>query len=190
MFLRGREHESTIGQRFHAARDGFTVRRVDGVVEVLIRSSADRVVDLFLALTEELPPAVSIAIDDVRTASRWTGTALALPDVSNALARLKLTLTTFAGAEICIYSPDEQLTLTPSLELYVHSLSERWAFLLHGHGLMQRESIPRRSWRLPRGGFPPSSEAAEALRHAADRLGLIPTPSETPEGANASGPPS
>ncbi len=173
MFLRGRKLESTIWQRFHGADDGFTVRGLDGVVEVLVRSNADRVVDLFLALAEELPPAVSIVAEDVRTSSRWTGSALALPDVSNALARLKLTLTTYAGAEICIFSPDEQLTLTPSLELYAHSYSDRWVFLLRGHGLVQRRSLARRSWRLARDGFPPSPEGSLALQQAADRLGLV-----------------
>lgn len=173
MFLRGRQHESTVWQRFHPARDGFTVRHLDGVVEVLVRSNAERVVDLFLALAEELPPAVSIFIDDVRSSTRFTGAELALPDVLEAVGRLKLPLTTYAGAEISIFSPDEQVTLTPSLELYLHSVSERWVFLLRGHGLVERASLARRSWRLLRDGFPSAPEATQALRLAAARLGLV-----------------
>lgn len=174
MFLRGRQHESTIWQRFHAARDGFMVRRVDGVVEVLVRSSAERAVDLFVALTEELPPAVSVYIEDVRTSSKWSGTGLALPDVTQTLARQQISLTTFGGAEISIFSPDEQLTLTPGLQLYIHAVSERWVFLVRGLGLAERPSLPRRSWRLARDEFPPAPEASQALRLAAERLGLVP----------------
>jgi len=175
MFLRGREHESTVWQRFRAESDGFTVRRRDDFVEILVRSNADRSVDLFLALAEELPPAVSLSITDVRARMTWSGSSLALPDVTNALARVKLVLTTFAGAEVCVYSQEEQLTLTPSLELYIHSLSERWVFVLNGHGLVQRERLPGRSWRLAGDDFPPSPEASAALRQASERLGLVAT---------------
>jgi hypothetical protein len=175
MFLRGRQHESTVWQRFHVPSDGFTARHVDGVVEVSVRSNAERVVDLFLALIDEMSPAVSASMDDVRASSRWAGTALALPDVSETLGRLKLPLTTYAGAEISIYSPEDQLTLTPWLELYGYAVSERWVFLLRGHGLVERTSLPSRSWRLSRDGFPPAPEASKALRLAAERLGMVPS---------------
>lgn len=175
MFLRGREHESAIWQRFHSPRDGFAVGRVDGIVEVVVRTNADRAVDLFLALAEELPPAVSVAVHDVRTNARWSGTQLALPDVANALARLKLSLATYAGAEICIFTEDEQLTLTPSLELYAHSVNDRWIFILRGNGLVQRPARPRRSWRLRHDAFPPAAEASQALLQAAGRLALTPS---------------
>jgi len=175
LFLRGREHESTIWQRFHSVRDGFSVGRVDGIVEVIVRTNADRAVDLFLALAEELPPAVSVAVHDVRTNAQWSGTQLALPDVTNAMARLKLSLATFAGAEVCIFTGDEQLTLTPSLALYAHSVNDRWIFMLRGHGLVQRATLPRRSWRLSHDAFPPAPEASQALLQAAGRLALTPS---------------
>ena len=98
---------------------------------------------------------------------------MALPDVLEAVGRLKLPLTTYAGAEISIFSPDEQVTLTPSLELYLYSVSERWIFLLRGHGLEERASLPRRSWRLARDGFPSAPEATQAFRLASERLGLV-----------------
>jgi hypothetical protein len=172
MFLRGRHPEPTVWPRFRAAGDGFAVRRRDGIVETSVRASASRVVDLFLALIEELPPAVSMYLLDVRTSRQWTGEALALPDVGEALARLKLQLTTYAGAEIAVFSPDEQITLTPTLTLFCYAHSERWVFLLRGLGLVERNLIEGRSWRLERDDFPPAREASEGIELAAERLKL------------------
>ncbi len=174
MFFRGREHESTIWQRFHTSSDGFTVRRFDGLVEVVVSANADRLVDLVLALLNEMPPALSVEVHDVRTSQRWVGVDLARPDVSATLARLKVSLSTWAGAEICVYGSDVQLTITPWLELYVHSTSERWVFVLTGYGLQLREHRTSRSWRLPADGFPRAEDASAALRQAVDKLGMEP----------------
>jgi hypothetical protein len=173
MFLRGRETQSTVWQRFRAPEDTFSVRRADGVVELCVRGNAARIVDLFLALLGELPPALSVSIDDVRSSTRWSGEGLALPDVNEALARLKVPLTTFAGADVCVWSPEEQVTLTAWLDLYVHAVHARWVYLLLGHGLREAAATPRRSWRVARDQFPPSSEASLALRAAAERLLLV-----------------
>ncbi|MFN8579894.1 MAG: hypothetical protein U0163_02800 [Gemmatimonadaceae bacterium] len=172
MFLRGRLPESTVWPRFRAAGDTFAVRRERGVVDAVVTAPASRAVDLFLALIDELPPAVDVYVDDARTGSRWSGTDLALPDVSEAMARLKLPLTIYGGAEISIATEDEQVSLTPLLRLHCLARNDRWVFLLRGLGLVERPGIAPRSWRLRRGQFPPAQELTTALSTLADRLKL------------------
>ncbi len=173
MFLRGRQPESTVWPRFRAAGESFSVRRVGDLVEAAVRTSASRAVDLFLALIEELPPAVAVTIEDVRSDGMWSGEALALPDVIEVMGRLKLPLTTFAGAEIAVVSADEQVTLTRELGLYCFAHTERWVYLLRGLGLTERASTSPRSWHLRPEQFPPARELTGALAVAADRLKLI-----------------
>lgn len=172
MLFRGRQPDVTVWKRFRTAGDAFVVHRREGLVEVEVRANAARVVDLFLSLVEELPPAVALYVEDVRTNDAWSGRDLALPDVGEALARLKLSLSTYAGTEVTAYSHDEQLTLTPGLTLFAYARTERWVFLLRGHGLVERAAMPVRSWHIARGMFPPAPDASLQLRNATERLGL------------------
>lgn len=143
-------------------------------------ANADRVVELFLALAEHLPPAVSMELDDLRTGARWRGDDLALVDVRDAVARLKAVISTHAGVELTLVGTDDQLTITPNLGIFVFARTDRWLYLLQGKGLRRRRRVRARSWRLARGEFAPAPQVTAALREAAGRLGLSVEAAEGP----------
>ena len=79
MFFRGRQPEASIWRRFRVSADGFTFEREGDLYVARVVANAERVVDLFYALSEQLPPAVDVAIDDLRSGRSWKGEAVALP---------------------------------------------------------------------------------------------------------------
>jgi hypothetical protein len=172
VFLRGRNPENVVWPRFRKSVDGFSVREADGLFEVQVSTSADRAVDLFHALLEDLSPAVAVSIDDYRSGAKWEGDGVALPDVRDAIARLKLPLATYAGAEISVYTEDDQVTLTALLDVHLYSRTERWIYLLRGKGLVEHPRVRERSWRLGRGEFAAAPDMTLVLRAAAERLSL------------------
>lgn len=180
VFIRGPHPEASIWRHFRGAGDGFTFGDRDGVCEVHLMANADRVVELFLALVEHLPPAVSVLIDDQRTGDRWRGDDLALVDVREAVARLKGTLSIHAGVEFTLLGDDDQLTMTPNLDIWIYARTDRWLYLLQGKGLRRRRRLRARSWRLARGEFAPAPQVTAALRDAAERLSLTAEPPEGP----------
>ena len=172
MFIRGPHPEAIIWRHFRAEGDGFVFAERGAVCEAHILANADRVVELFLALAEHLPPAVQLAVDDVRTGERWHGEALALVEVRDAVARLKGVISFHAGVELTVFGPDDQLSITPNLDIFVFSRTDRWLYLLQGKGLRRVRALRPRSWRLTRGEFAPSAEITAALRATAERLAL------------------
>ena len=92
MFFRGKQPESSIWRRFRSGIDGFTYVKEDDYYAAHLVANAERVVDLFHALSEHLAPAVSVSVEDLRTKRSWQGDAIALPDVREVIARLKLPL--------------------------------------------------------------------------------------------------
>lgn len=172
VFIRGPLPEASIWRHFRGSGDGFTFGDRDGICEAHVMANADRVVELFLALAEHLPPAVAVEIDDLRSGSRWHGDDLALVDVRDAIARLKVPLSTLAGVEVTVLGADDQLTITPNLDIFVFARSDRWLYLLQGKGLRRRRGLRTRSWRLSRGEFAPAPQVTAALREAAGRLAL------------------
>ena len=97
MLFRGRNPDSTVWRRFRSGVDGFTFEKNGELYEAYIGANAERVVDLFYVLSEQLPPAIDIAIEDLRSETTWKGETVALPDVRDAIARLKVPLATFGG---------------------------------------------------------------------------------------------
>ena len=97
---------------------------------------------------------------------------MALPDFRDAVARLKVPLSTYGGVEIAAYTPDDQLTLTPDLELYAYSRTDRWAYLLQSRGLEEFSALAEKPWRVGSWDRAPAPMLTEALAAAAERLGL------------------
>jgi hypothetical protein len=172
MFFRGKQPEASIWRRFRASTDGFTFTEDDGVYTAHIVANAERVVDLFWTLSEKLNPAVDLFIEDLRSGRQWKGEALPLPDVRDTVARLKLLLARFGGAEMSVYTPEDQLSLNPHLELFIYSKSDRWLYLLEGHGLEEQSRVRSKSWRIKRQGFPAAPDLVNAISTAAERLAL------------------
>ena len=175
MFFRGRQRETSIWRRFRASADGFTFAEEDGYYSAHVVANAERVVDLFYTLSEQLAPAVDVVIDDLRSGRTWKGEALALPDVRESIARLKQLLARFGGVELSVFTADDQLTLNPHLELFIYARSDRWLYLLEGKGLEEERRVRTKSWKLSREQFPAAPDLVNAVTGAAERLGLQPS---------------
>ena len=174
MFFRGRQPESSIWRRFRTAVDGFTFVKESDYYAAHVVANAERVVDLFHVLMEHMPPAVDVAIEDARTGRKWRGEGVALPDVRDAIARLKVSLATFGGVAVDVYTSEDQLALNPVLELFIYSRSDQWLYVLQGKGLEERRAVRTRSWKLRSHEYPPAPELVEAIASAASTLGLSP----------------
>lgn len=174
MLFRGRNPEVTVWRRFRSGVDGFTFEKEGDHYEAYIGANAERVVDLFYTLSEQLGPAIDCVIVDHRTESTWHGETIALPDVRDAIARLKVPLATYGGVEFTLYTPDDQLTLTPQLELFIYSRTDKWIYLLQGKGLEERASLADRSWGSQSWDRAPAPTLSAAVAAAAERLALTP----------------
>jgi hypothetical protein len=172
MLFRGRNPDITVWKRFRSGVDGFTFEQVGDHFEAYIAANAERVVELFHALSEQLDPAVDVVFSDLRSETTWNGEAVALPDVRDAIARLKVPLATYGGVEISLYTADDQLTLTPQLELFIYARSDRWLYLLQGKGLEERAALADRSWRAQGWDRAPAPTLSAAIATAAERLSL------------------
>lgn len=172
VFIRGPHTDASIWRHFRGDGDGFTFGERDGVSEAIVMANADRVVELFLALAEHLPPAVAVEVHDHRSGARWRGEDLALVDVRDAVARIKGAVAMYAGVEVTLTGSDDQLTITPNLELFVYGRTDRWLYLLQGKGLRRRRELRPRSWRLAAGEFAAAPAMSASVKEAVDRLGL------------------
>ena len=173
MFFRGKQPDGSIWKRFRASMDGFTFVHEDDYYAAHVVANAERVVDLFHALSEQLSPAVDLVIDDKRAGRVWKGDALALPDVRDALARLKVLLAQHGGVEVSVHTADDQLTLNPYLELFIYARTDRWLYMLEGKGLQEQRLVRTKSWKVKREDFPAAPELDSAVAAAVERLGLV-----------------
>lgn len=172
MLFRTKTPDATVWKRFRSGQDGFTFTRTDDVYEAKVVANAERVVDLFYTLSELMAPAVDVFIQDMRSQTSWSGKEMALPDVRDAVARLKVPLSTYGGVEITLYTPDDQLTLTPTLELFIYSRSDRWVYLLQSMNLEERQSIEERLWAVNSWERAPAPALSDAVAAAAERLAI------------------
>lgn len=161
-------------RKFRSGTDGFTFAHDGEYYEAYVAATAERVVDLFYSLSEHLPPAIDVVIEDRRTGRSWTGETIAQPDLRDAVARLKVPLATYGGIEITAYTPDDQLTLTPDLELYAFSRSDRWAYLLQARGLEEYGQVAEKPWRIGSWDRAAAPTLTDAIATTAERLGLTP----------------
>lgn len=172
MLFRGRNPDVTVWKRFRSGIDGFTFEKDGDHYEAYIAANAERVVDLFYTLSEQLSPAIDVNMEDRRSETVWKGEGVALPDVRDAIARLKIPLATYGGVEFTLYTADDQLTLTPQLELFIYSRTDRWLYLLQGKGLEERAALADRSWRSRGWDRAPAPMLSAAIAAAAKRLSL------------------
>ncbi len=172
MLFRGKQPEASIWRRFRASPDGFTFHEEDGVFTAHVVANAERVVELFWMLSEQLGPAVDLHLDDLRSGRSWRGDELALPDVRDMIARLRLLLARFGGTQISIFTSEDQLSLNEHLELYIYSRSDKWHYLLEGRGLEELSRLRTKSWKIKRQAFPAAPDLVNAIASAAERLTL------------------
>ena len=172
MLFRGSQTETSIWRRFRPSADGFTFVADEGIFGAHIVANAERVVDLFHSLSEQLPPAVDVTLEDHRSGRTWRGEALPLDDVREQIARLKVLLARYGGAEFSVFTSDDQLTLNPYLELFIYARTDRWLYLLEGRGLEQQGAVRTKSWKQRRAQFPAAAELVNAIQTVVERLGL------------------
>ena len=173
MIFRGRTQHVTVWRRFRSGQDGFTFTdSPEGHFEAHVVTNAERAVDLMFVLTEHLPPAVDVWISDRRTKVTWQGTDVALPDVRDVIARLKIPLATYAGVDISVFTADDQLSLTAQLDLYAFGHSDRWLYLLQARRLEQYGAVAEKAWRGQPWDQAAASVLTNALASAAERLAL------------------
>ncbi len=158
--------------RFRPLSDWFVASVTDEKYTARIGATAERAVDLMYALSVHLDPAVDVVMTDWRSGVEWTGVNVALPDLRDALGRLRFPLATYGGVELTVVSADDQISLTPELLLVIYSRSDRWYFFLDGLGLSERSAAPPLVWRPTRETLTHSQELWSALEGAAARLGL------------------
>ena len=158
--------------RFRPTSAWFVASMDRGVYVARIGTTAERALDLMQVLAGYLDPVVEVVIDDVRSATEWLGVDVPLPDLRDALGRLRFPVATYGGVELTIVGPDDQLSLTPELLIVIYARSDRWYFLLDGLGLCERTEPPAPTWASSRSALKPSPELAAALTAAASRLGL------------------
>ena len=170
--FRTKTADSTVWKRFRSGHDGFTFTRAGDIYEAKVVANAERVVDLFYTLSELMAPAVDVHIHDARTKTTWNGQTIALPDVRDAVARLKVPLSTYGGVEITIFTPEDQLTLSPQLELFIYSRSDRWMYLLTSMNLEERASLEDRLWGMDSWERTPAPALSDAVAAAAERLSI------------------
>ena len=172
MLFRGKRPDTTVWKRFRSGHDGFTFTRTGDIYEAKVVANAERVVDLFFTLSEVMAPAVDVYIKDMRSQTTWSGETVALPDIRDAVARLKVPLSTYGGVEVTLYTPDDQMTLTPQLELFIYSRSDRWVYLLTSMNLEERSSIEERLWGMQSWERAPAPSLSDAVAAAAERLSI------------------
>lgn len=172
MLFRGKQADPMVWKRFRVPTDGFTFTSENGYYYSHVVANSERVVNLFHSLTENLPPAVDVALEDLRSGRSWKGETLPLDDVREQINRLKVLLARYGGVEFSVFTSEDQLTLNPYLELFLYSRTDRWYYLLEGKGLEEQPVVRTKSWKQRRAQFPAASELVNALQAAVERLGL------------------
>jgi hypothetical protein len=172
MLFRHETPPSVIGDRFRSADAVFSAGIERGLHVVRVGAGMERAVELLHALSEQLPPVVDCAIDCLRSKRRFVGEGLSLPEVRESIARLKVPLVTSGGVELAVYTAEDQLVLSPLLELWVYSRTDRWLYLLVGEGLEQVEAVPSRDWTVRRDEFVGARDLVAAVEKTAERLTL------------------
>ncbi|HET7586065.1 MAG TPA: hypothetical protein VFK13_14210 [Gemmatimonadaceae bacterium] len=172
MLFRGKPSPTGFWQRFRSAADGFSFHQEGDYYAAHVVANAERVVDLFVVLLEEMPPAVDVALSDQRSGHRWEAPALPLPDVRDALAPIKGALAAFGGVEVTVFTSEDQLTLNGVVELFIYARTDRWRYILQGKGLEEHRLMRTRSWKLHRPSPPPAPELTRAIERLAADLRL------------------
>jgi hypothetical protein len=172
MLFRGRPSEESSARRFDTPADEFTVAQESGLTIIRIVGSSEHVLAHMYALSAELPGSVDVAIDELRTGRSWRGEGRPLTDVRDALNGAKKVLGEFGGVEWSIFNREDQITVTPHVELYIVSRTDRWLYLVENRGVQERQVLRGRSWRIARDGFPDAPQLVTAIAAAVTRLGL------------------
>ncbi|MCU0649527.1 MAG: hypothetical protein MUF00_16155 [Gemmatimonadaceae bacterium] len=172
-----RDRERVVWRRFRADGDRYLRLRQGALYVARVAAVAERVVDLLHTLSEELDEAIDVRIDDVRRGLSWIAREVPRAEVRDVLTRLKLPLATYGGVEVTLVTPQDQLTLTPELLLFVMGRSDRWWRVLEQYGLRAQRTVDEPQWVPDRAHLRPVREVSEAVDAAVRQLELQPVAS-------------
>jgi hypothetical protein len=161
---------SEIALRFHRDADWYIESQIQDVRVYRVYANSERVVELFLRLTTYLDDLVELVIADARDGVAWRASTRFLPTVREALGRLRWPLASFGGAEVSLITEDDQITLTPLLELVIYSRDGRWPERLDLEGIAQREQAPKPLFDPRTVPWSAAPELSQALATVVDRL--------------------
>ncbi len=165
---------SDFALRFRSAADWFTQSELDGIHTSVIGANSERAVELLHQLARRFPEYVSISISSVRDQKSWWDNACSRAEAREVIVRLKLLLAGYGGVEFAMYTSNDQLTLTPELELIVYSRTAKWREQLLQMGLEERTQPPPAVWCAARSSLNPAPELLDSLAAAVKRLDLAP----------------
>jgi len=160
--------------RFRPASDWFVVGQRGPLVECVVWSTGERLLRVFLSLLEHLDAEVDLTLEASHDGGCWRGELRALADVRAALTPLQRPLVTHGGMEVSVYTPDDQLTLTPALTLVIYARSDRWVYLLDAMGFAERSEVPPADWHPERAPRTDAPALRAAIGQVVQRLALEP----------------
>ena len=174
MWFRGRQPETSVWRRFRSAADGFVFTKEDDYYSAHVVANAERVVDLFFALTRAAPAgrrprdrrrAREAEVEGrAAPAPRRARGARAHQDAARVRRRCR-------GLGVHERGPAHAQS---DLELFIYARTDRWLYLLEGKGLEERRLVRTKSWKVSRQEFPPAPELTFALDSLVDSLKLTP----------------
>src|SRR5664279_5190977 len=109
MWFRGRQPETSVWKRFRSAADGFVFSKEEEYYSAHVVAHAERIVDLLLALMEQLPPAAATSVLMRVSASRTSGSGRRSPRHFR-LVRASTIATSIAGGS-CSISANNRSTM-------------------------------------------------------------------------------
>ena len=163
---------SSVAKRFQRDTDWYVATDDGAIFTYQIHANSERVVELCYRLSSFLEPVVDMFIDDRRHQRVWEGSLRFLPDVREALGRLRWPLAAFGGVELSLYTANDQLTLTSALTLVIYSRAEHWPVRLAAEGVVSRKEAPPPVWQPSAVPLVDAPELEAALVLTAERLAL------------------
>lgn len=138
----------------------------------IVGAPAEQVMDLVYHLLSFLDPAVDMVLRDLRSGRTWQGALLPLPEVREAVGRLRQTFVAFGAVECAVYTDQDQFTITRDRLLIIDSRTDRWTYRLDAAGFEPRAQLPSPTWNPERAVRRRDAALEETLWVAAERLGL------------------
>lgn len=163
---------SEVAFRFHRDNEWYIQARDGDLFVLRVHATSERAVELFHRLTAHLDPSVDVVVEHRRDATSWLGALQDLAQVREAIGRLRWPLASSGGVEFTLVTPDDQITLMPSLELVIYSRRDHWSVRLADEGVRARVTAPPAVWHSGHVPWSPAPDLTVALSAFAERLAL------------------
>ena len=173
-FLRGAAVEPEVWRHFRESDDHFAAWRDGAWWVVRTDAPSERTVQRFHELSALMPGTVSVALTRVRDATEWRGDDVALSDVREGIARLRVPVARTGGLMVTLWGDQRQLALSPQLSLWAWARTPAWRQALAIPGMREcpREALGDRRWATDARALSGSDELDGVTAAVVHRLGL------------------